>query len=110
VYDVVNVVPFVMKHKRHPVTGQPLALKDLVKLNFHKNGGACICVHVVWTCLVSECFVGMCFERDLRCVRVWFVYLCACMLVCVRALQSALCLLNLVRANRKCVTACTSCI
>eukprot|EP00798_Chlamydomonas_sp_ICE-L_P013541 gene13541-19411_t len=26
-----------MKFKRHPITGQPLALKDLVKLNFHKN-------------------------------------------------------------------------
>eukprot|EP00967_Tisochrysis_lutea_P076813 scaffold104044_cov24-Tisochrysis_lutea.AAC.4 len=37
VYDVVNIVPYVMKYKRHPVTGQPLALKDLIKLNFHKN-------------------------------------------------------------------------
>jgi peptidyl-prolyl cis-trans isomerase-like protein 2 len=39
VYDVTNIVPFVMKYKRHPVTGEPLALKDLIKLNFHKNGG-----------------------------------------------------------------------
>ncbi len=34
-----NIVPYVMKYKRHPVSGQPLALKDLIKLNFHKNGG-----------------------------------------------------------------------
>lgn len=26
-----------MKFKKHPVTGEPLALKDVVKLNFHKN-------------------------------------------------------------------------
>ena len=35
--DIVNAVPYVMKYKRHPVTGQPLLLRDLVKLNFHKN-------------------------------------------------------------------------
>ena len=32
-----QVVPYVMKFKRHPVSGEPLALKDLVKLNFHRN-------------------------------------------------------------------------
>mmetsp|Transcript_5593 Transcript_5593/g.12389 ORF Transcript_5593/g.12389 Transcript_5593/m.12389 type:complete len:652 (+) Transcript_5593:259-2214(+) len=37
VMDVVNVVPYVMRYKRHPVTGQAMQLKDLVKLNFHKN-------------------------------------------------------------------------
>ncbi|GAX84854.1 hypothetical protein CEUSTIGMA_g12275.t1 [Chlamydomonas eustigma] len=37
VMDVVNAVPYVMKYKKHPVTGEPLHLKDLIKLNFHKN-------------------------------------------------------------------------
>lgn len=36
-YDIVNIVPYVMKYKRHPVSGQPLQLKDLIKLNFYKN-------------------------------------------------------------------------
>eukprot|EP00775_Hariotina_reticulata_P001460 gene1460-1802_t len=37
VYDIVNVVPYVKKHGKHPVTGQPLALGDLIKLNYHRN-------------------------------------------------------------------------
>lgn len=66
VYDVANIVPYVLKvggrarqgvaragsllelhrwgrnparsqYHKHPVTGAPLALKDLVKLNWHKN-------------------------------------------------------------------------
>lgn len=39
VYDIVNVVPYVKKYGKHPVSGQPLALGDLIKLNFHKNAG-----------------------------------------------------------------------
>ncbi|KAG1665158.1 hypothetical protein FOA52_005539 [Chlamydomonas sp. UWO 241] len=35
--DVVNAVPYIMKYKRHPVTGQPLHLRDLTTLHFHKN-------------------------------------------------------------------------
>lgn len=37
VFDILAAVPYVMRFKRHPVTGAPLALKDLIKLNFHKN-------------------------------------------------------------------------
>lgn len=37
VMDIVNAVPYIQKHKRHPATGEPLELKDLVRLNFHKN-------------------------------------------------------------------------
>ncbi|CAI5986434.1 unnamed protein product [Closterium sp. NIES-64] len=37
VYDIVNIVPYIQKFKRNPVTGKPLALKDLIKLHFHKN-------------------------------------------------------------------------
>ena len=43
-YDISNIVPYVMKHKKHPVTGEPLALKDIVKLNFAKSAeGEYIC-------------------------------------------------------------------
>ena len=37
VYDMLNIIPYVNKNKRCPVTGEPLTLKDLVKLNFYKN-------------------------------------------------------------------------
>ncbi|CAL5224657.1 g7376 [Coccomyxa viridis] len=43
-YDISNIVPYVMKHKKHPVSGEPLALKDIVKLNFAKSAeGEYIC-------------------------------------------------------------------
>lgn len=32
-----NIIPFIQKHKVDPMTGEPLARKDLVKLHFHKN-------------------------------------------------------------------------
>ncbi|EFN51543.1 hypothetical protein CHLNCDRAFT_49208 [Chlorella variabilis] len=35
--DIVNAVPYIQKFKKHPVTGQPLELKDLVRLTFHRN-------------------------------------------------------------------------
>ncbi len=34
---VQSIVPYIMKFKRHPVTGEPLALKDLTRLNFSRN-------------------------------------------------------------------------
>jgi hypothetical protein len=39
IYDIVAVVPYVRKFGRHPVKGTPLALGDLIHLNFHKNAG-----------------------------------------------------------------------
>eukprot|EP00198_Chlamydomonas_reinhardtii_P009039 XP_001698376.1 peptidyl-prolyl cis-trans isomerase, cyclophilin-type [Chlamydomonas reinhardtii] len=38
VYDIASIVPYIMKFKKHPVSGEPLALKDLTRLNFSKNG------------------------------------------------------------------------
>jgi peptidyl-prolyl cis-trans isomerase-like protein 2 len=35
--DIMHAVPYVQKHKKHPVTGEPLELKQLTKLTFHKN-------------------------------------------------------------------------
>lgn len=39
VYDIINIVPYIKKHGKHPVTGTPLQLGDLIRLNFHKNAG-----------------------------------------------------------------------
>lgn len=38
VFDLLNIVPYLKKYRRHPVTGEPLAASDLIKLHFHKNG------------------------------------------------------------------------
>ena len=37
VMDIMHAVPYVQKHGKHPVSGEPLELKDLVTLKFHKN-------------------------------------------------------------------------
>jgi hypothetical protein len=36
-FDIVNIVPYIKKHGRHPVTGAPLELKDLTRLTFARN-------------------------------------------------------------------------
>ena len=37
IFDIVNAVPYIQKYHRHPVSGEPLELKDLIQLKFHKN-------------------------------------------------------------------------
>lgn len=37
IFDILNIMPYVRKHKRNPVTGEALAPKDLVRLNVSKN-------------------------------------------------------------------------
>ena len=37
VYDITNIVPYVQKFKKHPVSGEPLQLRDIIQLHFHKN-------------------------------------------------------------------------
>lgn len=37
VFDLLNIVPYIKKYGRNPVTGEPLEIKNLIKLNFHKN-------------------------------------------------------------------------
>ena len=52
VYDVVNIVTYVQKFKRHPVSGEPLSLKDIITLTFHKNADGeyhCPVLHKVFT-------------------------------------------------------------
>lgn len=37
VFDIVNIVPFLKKYGKNPVTGGPLRIPELIKLNFHRN-------------------------------------------------------------------------
>lgn len=37
VFDLENIAPFIKKHGKNPITGEPLDPKSLVKLNFEKN-------------------------------------------------------------------------
>jgi peptidyl-prolyl cis-trans isomerase-like protein 2 len=36
VFDIVALVPWITTHKTDPTTGDPLTLKQIVKLTFHK--------------------------------------------------------------------------
>jgi peptidyl-prolyl cis-trans isomerase-like protein 2 len=37
IYDILHIYPYVMKHKKDPVSNKPLHLKDLIRLSFSKN-------------------------------------------------------------------------
>jgi len=37
IFDLMNIVPFLKKYGRHPVTGEKLDAKSLIRLKFHKN-------------------------------------------------------------------------
>jgi peptidyl-prolyl cis-trans isomerase-like protein 2 len=37
IFDLENIVPFLKKHGKNPVTGEKLEFKSLTKINFHKN-------------------------------------------------------------------------
>jgi peptidyl-prolyl cis-trans isomerase-like protein 2 len=37
IFDILNIMPYIKKHGKNPVTGQPLAAKDLLPVHFHKN-------------------------------------------------------------------------
>ncbi|KAK4749439.1 hypothetical protein SAY87_026888 [Trapa incisa] len=37
VFDIMNIVPYIRKYGKHPVTGVPLKQEDLIPLTFHKN-------------------------------------------------------------------------
>jgi peptidyl-prolyl cis-trans isomerase-like protein 2 len=36
VYDLLSIVPYIKKHGIDPASGEKLAIKDLVRLTFHK--------------------------------------------------------------------------
>lgn len=37
VFEFLNIVPFIKKYKKCPVTGSPLKVADLIKLKIHRN-------------------------------------------------------------------------
>jgi len=37
IFDLVNILPYIKKYHKNPVTGKPIKTSDLIKLNFHKN-------------------------------------------------------------------------
>jgi len=37
IFDLVNILPYLKKYHKNPVTGKPIKISDLIKLNFHKN-------------------------------------------------------------------------
>lgn len=37
VFDLMNILPYIKKYGKHPVTGAPLTEDDLIHLTFHKN-------------------------------------------------------------------------
>jgi peptidyl-prolyl cis-trans isomerase-like protein 2 len=39
VFDILAAVPYVRKHGRHPVTGEPLALADLTRVRWRRGAG-----------------------------------------------------------------------
>ncbi|KRY01435.1 Peptidyl-prolyl cis-trans isomerase 4, partial [Trichinella pseudospiralis] len=44
VFDLIHILPFVRKFGKHPVTGNPLDVKSLIKLDFKKNSeGQYVC-------------------------------------------------------------------
>lgn len=52
VFDILNIVPYIQKFGKNPVTGTPLAVKDLIKLQFHKSSEGefqCPVLHKVFT-------------------------------------------------------------
>lgn len=65
--DIVNAVPYIQKFKKHPVTGAPLALADLIRW-VHPT--LCAGCHGVTPCLavgLSHQFLASCHARSSFC-------------------------------------------
>ena len=37
IYEILHIYPYIMKHKKDPVSGKTLHIKDLIRLSFYKN-------------------------------------------------------------------------
>eukprot|EP00246_Nothoceros_aenigmaticus_P009113 TRINITY_DN24435_c0_g1_i1.p1 TRINITY_DN24435_c0_g1~~TRINITY_DN24435_c0_g1_i1.p1 ORF type:complete len:596 (+),score=117.61 TRINITY_DN24435_c0_g1_i1:149-1936(+) len=51
-FEILNIVPYIQKFGKNPVSGSPLSLKDLIKLHFNKNADGeyqCPVLHKVFT-------------------------------------------------------------
>ena len=62
VFDVRQLVPFVRKHKKNPVTGEPLETRDIKALVFARNtdGQFCCPVTGAWWCGIVRLMAGIC--------------------------------------------------
>ncbi|KAJ7533954.1 hypothetical protein O6H91_13G072700 [Diphasiastrum complanatum] len=52
VFDIMNIIPYIQKYGKNPVSGSPLSVKDLIRLQFHKNADGeyqCPVLHKVFT-------------------------------------------------------------
>lgn len=47
VFDVTNLLPYVMKHKKNPITGEKMGTNDIIRLNMSKNA------ENLWHCPVT---------------------------------------------------------
>jgi peptidyl-prolyl cis-trans isomerase-like protein 2 len=48
-----NLLPYIQQHKSSPVTGEPLELKDIIHLKWHKNNEGTDCYSTI---LTFRCF------------------------------------------------------
>jgi len=46
-YEITNILPYIRKFHKHPVSGEPLGVKDIVPLRFHKNTEGQFCCPVL---------------------------------------------------------------
>lgn len=70
VYDITNIVPYVQKFKKHPVSGEPLQLRDIIQLHFHKNADNEYhdpILHKVCFVHAQTCNQYMCMFCDIAC-------------------------------------------
>ena len=58
VFDILNIVPYVQKHKKNPVDGAKLSVRELVRLNMAKNAKGEW--HCPVTCKVFNDFTKVC--------------------------------------------------
>lgn len=53
-----SITPYIRKYGKHPVTGTPLKLEDLIPLTFHKNAEGLEIFFIFWPYkLIVHCTV-----------------------------------------------------
>ena len=90
VYDITNIVPYVQKFKKHPVSGEPLQLRDIIQLHFHKNADNeyhdpilhKVCYAHPLNMQVVHVFIGH-FQVELFCLSHSFVTVPRCLTLCM---------------------------
>lgn len=54
IFELKNIVPFVKRFRKNPITGLPMGLEDLITLQFHKNGEGKFCCPVTFEAFNSN--------------------------------------------------------